>query len=525
MLDLTRRRFLSISTASVAACGAAESPVVVLDSAAEDTGEPYSAALDGPYQASDVFPAGVASGDPTSDAVILWTRLSPTLDDGAGVSVTVEVARDRAFTEVVWAGEATAEVGSDHTVAFDVKGLDPGTTWYYRFVAGAETSPPGRTRTAPDEDATPERVRVAWFSCQKWTHGYFTGHHDLSWQAADPATDVDVVICVGDYVYDRSSNENPRLNADGVYSTILVESRNDEPIDQAVTLDEFRLKYKHYRSDLNLQAMHANFPVVAVYDNHDGNSPGDRKREGATGAFFEYMPIRRFPDDPERIHRRFRWSSLLELWMCDQQSFQNMGDDVPEEEATLLGLEQRAWLLDGIVDSDARWRMVGSQKVFSRFLVTPTFDLGISAFDKVPGERSAILRRLADEGVSDVILVSGDAHVFLAAELVELDDPEAPVVGIELSAGLTSSNFDQRGVGPSADTWSSIGEFNPHVVYAQLDLNGYGIVDLTAEGAVCSFRQPLTITEPVSETRDLAVVELRDGVLVQTGGAPPDEAG
>jgi alkaline phosphatase D len=405
----------------------------------------------------------------------------------------------------------------------DATGLQPGTTYHYAFSVGEHRSPVGRTRTAPapDHDGS---VRVAWFSCQKWTHGFFTGHHDLSWMAADPSTDVDLVVSVGDYVYDSAYNNNPRLNHEGDWTHILVEARDDVPVEQAETLEDFRAVYRHYRSDLNLQAMHANYPFVGVYDNHDGNRPGNRKREGATGAFFDHMPIRRFPEDPERIHRRFRWGRQLELWVLDEQSYRDDGD-VPREQATLLGAEQRQWLLQGLAASDARWKLVGSQKLLVPFAISGALSIPLSNFDEAPSDRRALAEAAAS--LDNVVVLSGDAHVFVAAELgADPDEPAVDPVLTEFSAGLTSSNFNERGLQPSAQLWQGIGAANPHIPYAQLDLNGYGIAQLDEQRATVTFRQPLTIVEPWSETRDLAVLEVPAGraEVLQVAGAPPQEA-
>jgi len=521
MSDVSRRQFLALTSASAAAACAPGPGDPTGDTTPSRTEGPYSAATGRIYVPSPDFPCGVLSADPTPDAVLLWTRVDPALDVGNGVEIRVEVATDRAFEAIVFTDTVMAKAERDHTMIVDATGLASATVYHYRFTVGDRASPAGRTRTAPAPDAAVDRCRVAWFSCQKWTHGYFNGHHDLSWMAADPATDVDLVISLGDYVYDSSHNNKPRLDANGDWTTVLVPSRDDEEPLQAETLDDFRARYKHYRRDINLQAMHANFPFAGVYDNHDGNVPGNRKREGAVGAFHEYIPTRSPDADPTRIHRSLRWGDVAEVLLTDQNSFRD------EDAATLLGEAQFDWLVAGLTSSTAAWKVFGSQKVFSPFRVAG-LDLGLSAWDDVGEERQALLDAWSEAGIEDLMVLSGDAHVFLGIQLpAEIDDDLlGPPLLTEFCSGMTSSNFDERGVGPSRETWAAFSPANPHLAYAQLDLNGYGIAEYRHDGATVTLRRPLTITEPSTDTEDLAVFEIArgDATLVQVAGAPPEEA-
>jgi alkaline phosphatase D len=320
-----------------------------------------------PFEGVGTFPGGIGSADPTPTSVLLWTRVHPEFDRGEGIAVRVEVATSPAFADrsVVVAREVRAVAERDYCVTVDATGLRPGTTYWYRFASAGATSSLGRTRTAPAPGASGEALRVAAFSCQRWTHGYYTAHADLAARADHPDTDVDLVVCLGDYVYETGY-------ADRVY----VPGR-DDPIQRAVTREQFRSKYRLYRSDPNLQAMHALYPVMHVFDNHDGlSAPGDDQADGSIAAFFEHLPVRSV--DGRGIWRSLRWGDIAEIFLTDQRSYRDptldesgpLGTSTEERpeildpSRSMLGPEQRAWLLAGLAGSTARWKVWGSQLMF-----------------------------------------------------------------------------------------------------------------------------------------------------------------
>ena len=296
------------------------------------------------------FPSGVLSGDPTSDGVVLWTRVDPGLV-GPGAVVAWEIGTDRGFGagSVLASGSVVTDAATDHTVHVEPAGLPSGATLWYRFTTGGTTSPVGRTKTLPVGPV--DRVSVAYFSCQRYVHGYYSAHADLAARALDPATDVDLVVCLGDYVYEAGP-------ADGV----TVPGRVD-PDAPTVSLADFRRQYHLYRSDADLQAMHAAFPVVGIFDNHDGmRDRWDPAGPGARAAFFEQMPVRRTPGEPDRQHRRFVLGDMVEVSLLDERQVrdrepESSGDllgtssvdqpDMVAEDRTMLGADQRQWLLDG----------------------------------------------------------------------------------------------------------------------------------------------------------------------------------
>ncbi|MEX0767619.1 MAG: alkaline phosphatase D family protein, partial [Microthrixaceae bacterium] len=356
---MQRRKFLAATGATAGG--------VMLTACVPRTAPNYPSSSGIPFEGTGPFPSGVGSADPTSESVLLWTRVHPEQDSGSGVELEVELSRTPTFApaDVVGMLGTRATSDNDHCVTVDATGLEPGTTYWYRFRYAAGTSVIGRTKTAPSPGTGSSKVRIAAFSCQRYTHGWFTAHADLAALAQNPATDIDLVLCLGDYVYET-----------GFANNVYVPGRND-PIQNAITRQEFRSKYRMYRSDPNLQAVHALYPMINVFDNHDGlDQPGDIQAEGALGAFFEHLPVR--SPSPGRIDRSLRWGDSFELFMTDQRSFRDpilesagrLGTSTTERpeildpNRTLLGRDQCDWLLNGLVDSTAQWKVIGSQLMF-----------------------------------------------------------------------------------------------------------------------------------------------------------------
>jgi alkaline phosphatase D len=514
---MDRRRLLTTGAAMGAAMGAA-----ALTGCVPRPTPAYPPQSGEPFEGEGTFPSGVGSADPTPAAVLVWTRVHPDLDRGDGVPVQVEVATTPGFgASTVWSRAAVATGATDHCVTLDVTGLSPGTTYWYRFAAAGATSTVGRTRTAPVGGL--ERLRVAAFSCQRYTHGHFTAHADLAGLAGWAETDVDLVLCLGDYVYDTGY-------ADRVY----VPGR-DDPIQDARTLADFRSKYRLYRADPNLQAMHAAYPVVHVFDNHDGmDGPGDPQAPAALQAFFEHLPVRQAR--PGRIDRSLRWGDLAEVFMCDQRSFRDptLPEDGPlgtstaseprilDPNRTMLGAAQRDWLIGGLVGSDATWKVIGSQLMFWPWRTVPKLlgqprgsgtYLNLTQWDGYVAERHRILDALEAGDVRNTLLLSGDSHVFSAAQVsTDVDDPRATPRVVELGTGsITSNNADENAYPTDDVTGPFLRSVNPHLRWFESERHGYVVVDLTRAAAVAEFRSPRTIRQPASPVDVLRRLRVRSG--------------
>ena len=186
------------------------------------------------------FLQGVASGDPSPRGISLWTRLEQ-IERSA--TVELEVARDPDFRRVVERRQVVAGKGRDYTVEARVTGLKPTEEYFYRFDAGERSSEVGRFRTLPPRGSR-QPVRIGIFSCQDFVPGYYTAHAGLA------AEDLDLVICLGDYIYERA-----------FYEPVVREDKLGANGDGEVqTLAEYRQKYSLYHSDPNLRAVRARFP-------------------------------------------------------------------------------------------------------------------------------------------------------------------------------------------------------------------------------------------------------------------------
>ncbi len=309
---------------------------------------PSATAAEGPS-----FLHGVASGDPLPDGVLLWTRVTPEpaavpgSGKGAAVEVAWEVAEDAEFTRTVASGTAKAEADSDHTVKADVRGLAPATGYFYRFTAGAGTSPTGRTRTAPAEDATAGNLRFGVASCANYEGGYFASYRHLA-----ARRDLDAVLHLGDYIYEYGHGEYPTGNR---------AVRTVQPEHEILTLADYRVRHGHYKADADLQAMQAAHPVIAVWDDHEfadnaygggaGNhdpeteGPWDDRVAAAKRAYFEWMPVR--PSTEGTTFRRLRFGRLAELYLLDLRSFRDeqatIGDGRAIDDPTAPSRAASSW--------------------------------------------------------------------------------------------------------------------------------------------------------------------------------------
>ncbi len=265
------------------------------------------------------FLHGVASGDPLADRVVLWTRVTPDEGEAGALPVAYEVARDRDFRRIVARGAGECDGTSDYCFRVDVTGLEPGTTYYYRFTSGGRTSPVGRTRTLPGDDA--RMLRIAVVSCANYPYGFFHVYREIARR-----DDIDLVLHLGDYLYEYPAGgyADPKVVAQG---------RQVKPEGELVTLTDYRTRHALYRSDPDLQAMHAAHPMIAVWDDHEvandawkGGAENHQEHEGPWSArkragmraWREWLPVR--PPDPARpeiIYRRFDVGRLASLIMLD----------------------------------------------------------------------------------------------------------------------------------------------------------------------------------------------------------------
>lgn len=431
----------------------------------------------------DPFTLGVASGDPLPDSVVLWTRLAlaPFEPDGGmgdrAYPVQWQVAADERFRHVVRSGTAIALPAEAHSVHVDVRGLKPGRTYYYRFRAGGVTSPVGRTRTAPALGARVRSFALAFASCQSWPGGYYTAYRHLAGE------DLDLVIHLGDYLYEGG------IDAQGGLRGVPVP---DQFRSEATTLERYRLQYALYKSDPDLQAAHAAFPWVVTWDDHEveNNYAGAisennddpaaflLRRAQAYRAYWEHLPLRplRRPVGPDMpLYRRFTYGDILQLNVLDSRQYrsdQACGDgwDVGCDERldpsrTLLGMRQERWLLGGLARSRARWNVIAQQVVMAQRdrLAGPEQEFSMDAWDGYKAARDRILGGIAERGVPNPVVITGDVHVHYAFDLKrDFDDPDSETIGVELVGTSISSGGNGADEPGNAAT---LYQENPHLKF------------------------------------------------------------
>jgi alkaline phosphatase D len=454
------------------------------------------------------FPLGIASGQPRTDGMVLWTRL--VADDLAErVDVAWEVAADEGFRDVVARGVETAEAAWAHSVHAEPAGLAPGRWYWYRFTALGERSPAGRTRTAPAPDAA-ATFACALASCQRWDTGHYAAWRHVA------AEDLDAVVFVGDYIYEYA----PRKDA-------------LRPLEQAgtvTTLPEYRARYATHKSDPALQAAHARFPWLLVWDDHEvvndyaGLSGGERpdpdfasRRAAAYRAYWEHMPFPKAirPTGPDmRIYGRLDWGTLARIHLVDDRQYRDpqacpkpgrgggttvMQAACPElvdPKRTLLGFAQERWLADGW-DLARPWNLLVQQTLMARNSWTePMAGTGFywtDGWDGYAAARARLLGTVAERKVPGVVVLGGDVHAHYVADLkVDFDDPAAPVVATEFcgtsisSLGLPQARLD------AART------FNPHLHYGRSDQRGWVTLRVTRTGAEGSLRVLADARDPAS---------------------------
>ena len=451
------------------------------------------------------FSSGVASGDPTTDSVVLWTRLDPPMS-AAPAQVRWQVALDPTFGRLVVEGEATAAADRDYTVQVSVSALPPGETLYYRFTTldGAH-SRLGRTRTLPT--ATPERARLAVTSCSSLFSGFFNAYARLA-----ERNDLDLVIHLGDYIYDFVDEDEQ------------VRVPPDESADPN-TLSAWRARHRLYLRDPDLRAARAAHPWLVMWDNHDVDAGDGGDPRDPIQAFREYVPmVAPVPEDPRVSYRGVRFGDLVDIALMDVLLHRTPAMQTAPPD--LLGAAQWAWLEARLAGPPAAWRVLGSQKLMTT-LAYPAIGLPTASdWDDHPASRTRLLTRLAALG--DNVVLSGDLHFTIANDLVDAPlsaearyDPASGEgsVGVELLAsGVSRGNVDETACmgacGPGSEALFEnirglVASMNPHNRFLDLTQHGYGVVDITAERVVAELWYSRVRAADAQETLGATLVTRR----------------
>jgi alkaline phosphatase D len=446
------------------------------------------AALQNPTFPTSPFTLGVCSGDPTPDGVVLWTRLAIDPLNGGGmpkqpVEVQWQIATDDRLSRVVRSGKTMASAEWAHSVHVEVSGLQPHSWYWYQFRAGNELSPIGRTRTFPRAQSAVDRLRFAIASCQHFEAGLYTAYQHMAEE------DLDLVMHLGDYIYENPGRDNlVRKHVGG----------------ELMTVEDYRNRYAQYRSDPALQAVHALFPFLVVWDDHevDNNYAGfyqeagapveqfARRRAAGYKAFYEHMPLRR-SSIPKgallQLYRPFTYGTLASISMLDTRQYrtdQPCGDNVqlPCAEtqnpgATMLGPAQEKWLMNRLDRSQSEWNFLAQQIPMARLdrFAGPERRFSMDKWDGYEQSRSRLLKFLGGRKPSNPVTLAGDVHNNWVNDIrLNVDDPKTPIVATEFVGTSITSAGDGSEMSPLMKAMVSENECvrfaNNHRGYVRFDL-------------------------------------------------------
>ena len=502
---MSRRAFLGL-TGGTAAAGLLAGGGVVLSS---------NRTLTSPTFSDYPFTLGVASGDADPVSLVLWTRLAPDPLNGGemppnDVEVRWEIAQDENFSNVVQEGTATALSDRAHAVHVGVTGLEPARYYWYRFKAGDEISPVGRTKTAPAFDAPLNSLAFAFLSCADFQEGYFPAYRAIAEE------ELDVVFHLGDYIYEYAPDpESTRVG------------QTPAPTD----LESYRNTHAEQKTDPELQAAHAAHPWFCVpddhevYNNYTESEPEDYEAqvEAAIQAYWEHLPLRPYTDPSVRgvpdapLYRRFYYGDLAQFSILDTRQYRGEPPD-PETEGesnpdsadpdvanSLIGQEQESWLFEGL-GSEYRWNVIPQQ--IGMFDYASGSEGNLMGWDDHGYARDRIMRYLDDYRPSNPVVITGDLHCSWVSDLkAYFPDENSATVGTEFVDTSITSGLGEY----YREAYEGHRQQNPYVRYFDERPGGYVRVDLSPEEWHADIKVADSIEEPDSPVRTIASFVVEDG--------------
>lgn len=489
---------------------------------------PRSARSQPPRFGSDPFALGVASGSPTHDSVVLWTRLMATgpfdADLGrAPVVVRWEVADDDRFVRIVRSGQSRAPAELAHSVHVELAGLEPDRWYFYRFMAGDAVSPTGRTRTFPAAAARVARLRLGYASCQRWEHGYFGAYRHMR------AEDLDATMFLGDYIYEYPGGRAALRMLTGGWVR---------------TLDEYRQRYALYKSDADLQAMHAACPWLVTWDDHEvhndyaGSQEGDgappvadfaARRAAAYQAYYEHMPLRAaaltgglagLADGAElRLYQRVDYGRLASLYLLDTRQYKDPQACTPggrtgsgtvnpadcpawqDPGRSMLGARQERWLDAEFARAGQGWNVIGQQTLFGQrdFRPGPDRSFWNDGWDGYAAARKRLTDSLQTHAVANPVFLGGDLHENWVGHVkADYADAASRSVGVEFCGTAIAAR-----PGSNAKIAGRLAE-NPHFIFAEAQRRGYGVAEFTPQRLTVALRVVDDVTRRDAQIETLA---------------------
>lgn len=448
-------------------------------------------AADKPRFIAYPYTLGVASGYPHPSGFTLWTRLAPAPFEPDGgmppdrLPMVCEVADDEQFQQIRQSlnFETAPEVA--HSVHLDIRGLESGRRYFYRFQCGDAVSPIGRTHTLPAAGQGLDSYRIAFGSCQNYEHGYFSAYRQM--QLDQP----DLVMFLGDYIYESQWGDR-----------LLRRHLGPEPD----TLHGYRQRHAQYKLDADLQAIHAQLPFVYAWDDHevDNDYAGEQsenldpafvlRRAAAYQAYFEHQPLPRpmYPRAREmRTYTHFDVGDLLRVYLLDDRQYRTpqpcprlnrhasrilVGcEELGDAGQTMLGKRQEQWLAQAFAGSRARWNLIGQQTLVSPLDEQPGAERSVwtDGWDGYPLARKRLFDAMKQHRLANPVIAGGDLHCAVVAAV-----PGDPA---RLDSAPIASEFVATSI--SAEPWpqahyDAVKSDNPHVRQMRSDQRGYTLLNI-----------------------------------------------
>lgn len=476
---------------------------------------------------SDPFTMGVASGSPTDSSIVLWTRLDSKALDSTGISqqnvdVTWQIARDERFIDIAAKGVAQAMPALGHSIHAEVNGLEPARQYFYRFMVGDAVSATGRTKTFPAMNASVDRLKLAYASCQQWGNGYYSAYRHMAKE------DIDFVLFLGDYIYEYPASIPPVRYTPGGWIT---------------TLEDYRARYALHKSDPDLQAVHQAFPWVMTWDDHEvqNDYAGDfegrsgvpvadfmARRRAAYQAYYENMPIRRATfakllaseSMNAKLFDRVQFGQLANIFMLDDRQYRDRqvcnpdnrpGSSMVEPDKcavwndpnrTLLGSEQEQWLRQSFSTTQTQWNIIGQQSVFGqRFNESNGIEkLWNDGWDGYDASRRRMIDTMIATKLANPIMFGGDVHENWVGHIkADYNKPDSATLGVEFcGTSITSLS------GMKQDQANKVLARNPHFVFADTTHRGYGVAHFSKKELRTTLKGVKDATDPASDIFKLA---------------------
>ncbi len=472
------------------------------------------------------FTLGIASGDPTPDGVVLWTRLAPDMFAPHGgmpavpVGVDWKIATNHGMTQGVRSGRALATPELAHSVHVELTGLQPGRHYFYQFRYGKHRSPVGRTKTAPARGERLQHLSFAFASCQAWDYGYYSAYKHLARE------DLDLVVHLGDYVYEGGIDANGGYRHTPVPHPARPAPRN---------LRQWRNRYALTKSDPDLQRAHSQFPWIVTWDDHevqndyasdDSQYEGDISalRAAAYQAYYEHQPLRArsIPrGESLRLYRRLSFGNLAKFHVLDGRQYRSIPpcgwgeapacDAAYNPAVSMLGQPQEQWLEEGLGESNARWDVLANNVMMSRLDHDGPAGTTLwhDAWDGFPAARNRITEQFVEADVRNPILITGDWHSTFVNDIHrDFDVPDSPTVATEFVGTSISTNGDDIVYGPY---YGPMVQFNPHIKFFDGDRRGYVRCEVTPDLWRTDLRMVESVLTPNSPDYTYASFIVEDG--------------